>query len=105
MSGLTSVYSRPAAATLSTSCWRSSIAKFWRELFRDFLSSFRPKLHYMRGPGPRWWEKHGATLTHDGGIFADYAAPVRTKEGRLEERQMAATSISRTPCSLQNLPR
>ena len=71
MSGLTSVHSRPAAAALSTSGWRSSIvfvAKLWRELFRDFLSSYRPELHYMRGPGPRWREKHGAVLAHDGGI-------------------------------------
>jgi hypothetical protein len=22
--------------------------------------SYRPELHYMRGPGPRWREKHGA---------------------------------------------
>jgi hypothetical protein len=22
--------------------------------------SYRPELHYMRGPGPRWHEKHGA---------------------------------------------
>ena len=73
MSGLTSVYSRPVAATLSTSCWRSSIvfvAKLWRELFREFLSSYRPELHYMRGPGPRWREKHGAVSTRDGGIPA-----------------------------------
>jgi hypothetical protein len=21
--------------------------------------SYRPELHYMRGPGPRWREKHG----------------------------------------------
>jgi hypothetical protein len=71
MSGLTSVHSRPAAAALSTSGWRSSIvfvAKRWRELFREFLSSYRPELHYMRGPGPRWREKHGAVLAHDGGI-------------------------------------
>ena len=71
MSCVTSVHSRSAAATLSTSSWRSSIvfvAKLWRELFRDFLSSYRPELHYMRGPGPRWREKHGAVLAHDGGI-------------------------------------
>jgi hypothetical protein len=22
--------------------------------------TYRPELHYMRGPGPRWREKHGA---------------------------------------------
>ena len=73
MSCVTSVHSRPAAAALSTSSWRSSIvfvAKLWRELFGEFLSSYRPELHYMRGPGPRWREKHGVVLAHDGGIPA-----------------------------------
>jgi hypothetical protein len=26
---------------------------------QDVLDSYRPELHYMRGPGPRWREKHG----------------------------------------------
>jgi hypothetical protein len=26
---------------------------------RDVFDSYRPELHYMRGPGPRWREKHG----------------------------------------------
>jgi len=25
------------------------------------LDSYRPELHYMRGPGPKWREKHGLT--------------------------------------------
>jgi hypothetical protein len=25
----------------------------------DVFDSYRPELHYMRGPGPRWREKHG----------------------------------------------
>jgi transposase len=44
------------------------VAKLWRDLFRELRSSYRPELHYMRGPGPRWREKHGAVLAHDGGI-------------------------------------
>ena len=28
-----------------------------RQAARD---SYRPERHYMRGPGPRWREKHGA---------------------------------------------
>ena len=28
------------------------------------FDSYRPELHYMRGPGPRWREKHG-TNGHD----------------------------------------
>ena len=26
----------------------------------DMLHPYRPELHYMRGPGPKWHEKHGA---------------------------------------------
>jgi hypothetical protein len=25
------------------------------------FDSYRPELHYMRGPGPKWREKHGMT--------------------------------------------
>jgi len=30
----------------------------WRRLRREIFDSYRPELHYMRGPGPRWREKH-----------------------------------------------
>jgi hypothetical protein len=36
-----------------------TIAEVWRELCKGFLDSYRPELHYMRGPGPKWREKHG----------------------------------------------
>ena len=39
---------RPAGAL-------DAIARRWRWL-RD---PYRPELHYMRGPGPKWREKHG----------------------------------------------
>jgi len=25
----------------------------------NMLHPYRPELHYMRGPGPKWLEKHG----------------------------------------------
>ena len=28
------------------------------EWARDVLDPYRPELHYMRGPGPKWREKH-----------------------------------------------
>jgi hypothetical protein len=31
-----------------------------RQLFRDLSDPYRPELHYMRGPGPKWREKHGS---------------------------------------------
>ena len=34
--------------------WRDLITSFWRKL----LYPYRPELYYMRGPGPKWREKH-----------------------------------------------
>jgi hypothetical protein len=36
---------------------------FWivavaRSLILAFTDSYRPELHYMRGPGPKWRAKH-----------------------------------------------
>jgi hypothetical protein len=45
--------------------WRD-LAKTVRELRRTFggaLASYRPDLHYMRGPGPKWHAKHGGVAT------------------------------------------
>ena len=30
-----------------------------RSLLRAIFDPYRPELHYMRGPGPKWREKHG----------------------------------------------
>jgi hypothetical protein len=32
--------------------------ELWRGLTRDWFGSYRPELHYMRGPGLKWREKH-----------------------------------------------
>ena len=29
------------------------------------FASYRPELHYMRGPGPKWREKHPSELDRD----------------------------------------
>jgi len=34
-------------------------AGLWRELLKAFFDPYRPELHYMRGPGPKWRERHG----------------------------------------------
>ena len=33
------------------------LAEFTR-LFRSMVDPYRPELHYMRGPGPKWRAKH-----------------------------------------------
>src|SRR5205823_7298536 len=40
---------------------RSTATARLRSLFGDLFDPYRPELHYMRGPGPRWREKHGVT--------------------------------------------
>ncbi len=34
------------------------IAKLWRKMMQELLDPYRPELHYMRGPGPKWQAKH-----------------------------------------------
>src|SRR5262249_1391514 len=35
------------------------VAGWWRRFAKDFARPYRPEQHYMRGPGPKWREKHG----------------------------------------------
>jgi hypothetical protein len=30
----------------------------WQALTKALFNHYRPELHYMRGPGPNWHEKH-----------------------------------------------
>jgi hypothetical protein len=42
-------------------------APWWGLIGRKLMAVFvwyRPELHYMRGPGPKWREKHGRHPTH-----------------------------------------
>jgi len=39
---------------------RHGLGEFAR-LFRSMVDPYRPELHYMRGPGPKWRAKH---MTH-----------------------------------------
>jgi hypothetical protein len=34
------------------------LVAIWRRLRQGIFDSYRPELHYMRGPGPKWREKH-----------------------------------------------
>jgi hypothetical protein len=35
------------------------------QLAQDAFDPYRPELHYMRGPGPRWREKHRMAARRD----------------------------------------
>jgi hypothetical protein len=36
------------------------MVKAVRDAIREMTDPYRPELHYMRGPGPKWAERHGA---------------------------------------------
>jgi hypothetical protein len=44
---------RPAGAL-------DAVARRWRWLRPSLFDPYRPELHYMRGPGPKWREKHAS---------------------------------------------
>jgi hypothetical protein len=42
-------------------CARGTIAAQWHQLRTKVFDPYRPELHYMRGPGPKWREKQSRT--------------------------------------------
>jgi hypothetical protein len=43
----------------------SDFACVVRNLIMDVRDSYRPEVHYMRGPGPKWHAKHRPCLRFD----------------------------------------
>ena len=41
-----------------SSAGRVAVIQIWRALSEWVFDPYRPELHYMRGPGPKWREKH-----------------------------------------------
>ena len=35
-----------------------AVAEVWLAVTSQLFDSYRPELHYMRGPGPKWHAKH-----------------------------------------------
>jgi hypothetical protein len=40
---------------------RAAVAKLRRAVVNAVTDSYRPEVHYMRGPGPKWRRKHAAS--------------------------------------------
>ena len=36
----------------------TTVAALWKSLVTELFDPYRPELHYMRGPGPKWRAKH-----------------------------------------------
>jgi hypothetical protein len=51
-----------ASANYKTPLVSAAIRSLWRSFKRDLFDTYRPELHYMRGPGPRWRAKHASRL-------------------------------------------
>jgi hypothetical protein len=59
MSTFSNLYvSRVLFATPAPERVLGATARRWRRLTAPLFDPYRPELHYMRGPGPKWREKH-----------------------------------------------
>jgi hypothetical protein len=45
---------------LRTPAWPGELGRLWQRLRGYCFDRYRPERHYMRGPGPRWHQKHSA---------------------------------------------
>jgi hypothetical protein len=50
--------SRQAARIVSSATILAATVENWRGLKKGLFDPYRPELHYMRGPGPKWHETH-----------------------------------------------
>jgi hypothetical protein len=41
--------------------WGALVSECWRSLRNPIFDTYHPELHYMRGPGPKWHEKHASS--------------------------------------------
>ena len=58
----------------------SDFASVVHNLIMDVRDSYRPELHYMRGPGPKWRAKHQPWLRFDSGAAGQHQlSPVRRR--------------------------
>jgi hypothetical protein len=43
--------------------WLCAVVLYLRhEIAETLADNYHPEMHYMRGPGPKWREKHGFVL-------------------------------------------
>ena len=45
---------------------RESLMACCQAFTRNLFDDYRPELHYMRGPGPKWREKHAGVPPQTG---------------------------------------
>jgi hypothetical protein len=40
-----------------------TVATLWHALTSSLFDAYKPEKHYMRGPGPKWHQKHRPLIT------------------------------------------
>jgi hypothetical protein len=50
--------SKLATEVIFSAAGLAAMVEIWRRLKKEICDPYRPELHYMRGPGPKWREKH-----------------------------------------------
>jgi hypothetical protein len=50
--------SRQAADAVFATVGLAVMAEIWRSWNKELFGAYRPERNYMRGPGPKWHEKH-----------------------------------------------
>jgi len=65
---------RSALRALALGGWPGDVVRVWRLRLGRLHDPYRPELHYMRGPGPKWRAKHGVSQPGEARDFADRAA-------------------------------
>ena len=61
-----------ADVVFSTASQVTAPVEHWRRLSTAIFDPYRPELHYMRGPGPKWGEKHDYVGLNDLSISKQY---------------------------------
>jgi hypothetical protein len=56
--GVTGKITRSSAAHRMAPGMLADLSEVGRDLARSLFDPYRPELHYMRGPGPKWHAKH-----------------------------------------------
>jgi hypothetical protein len=59
------------------------LADLARNLVKGLFDTYRPELHYMRGPGPKWHAKHERTLRLGRDVAASPSLPDHSYVGSL----------------------
>ena len=69
----------------------SGLTDLVHKLIRDLFDPYRPEMHYMRGPGPKWRQKHARSAEFASWIEKDSAwrllrCEISARQRRLDSR-------------------